>query len=251
MGGVCSCPVGLVSAEDMEVDVESTVFVCLESDGLGATQTEGDHSYSTPGRAWLWQSACFVECFDWKHSQKRKKKTKMEGKKKEKKNLVVWRWMKETERGTSRSSLCVRAEQLQRVCPCYAVQQPLKNQPWATSAVESSEPTEARDDRCLRHPAEHDGEFPSFKPTQGGPGHRPCATKSQKCQKIASPVTWQHASQDSWIVGNGVLLGQMCVRHHCHVEGIFNTALFFVFTESEYILPQNSSCVQNRWACDG
>ncbi|KAG5852964.1 max dimerization protein 3 [Anguilla rostrata] len=39
--------------EDMEVDVESMVFVCLESDGLGATQTEGDHSYSTPGCAWL------------------------------------------------------------------------------------------------------------------------------------------------------------------------------------------------------
>ncbi|XP_036404901.1 max dimerization protein 3 [Megalops cyprinoides] len=39
--------------EDVEVDVESTVFMSLESDGLGATQTEGDHSYSTPGRAWL------------------------------------------------------------------------------------------------------------------------------------------------------------------------------------------------------
>ncbi|MBN3320610.1 MAD3 protein, partial [Atractosteus spatula] len=39
--------------EDVEVDVESTLFVCVESENLGATQAEGDHSYSTAGRAWL------------------------------------------------------------------------------------------------------------------------------------------------------------------------------------------------------
>nr|XP_015205188.1 PREDICTED: max dimerization protein 3-like [Lepisosteus oculatus] len=39
--------------EDVEIDVESTLFVCVESENLGATQAEGDHSYSTVGRAWL------------------------------------------------------------------------------------------------------------------------------------------------------------------------------------------------------
>ncbi|MGH0168409.1 UNVERIFIED_CONTAM: hypothetical protein FKN15_055071 [Acipenser sinensis] len=39
--------------EDVEVDVESTVFVCVETEGLGDTQGEGDHSYSSPGLVWL------------------------------------------------------------------------------------------------------------------------------------------------------------------------------------------------------
>ncbi|MBN3302139.1 MAD3 protein, partial [Amia calva] len=39
--------------EDVEIDVESTVFVCVESERLSSPQREGDHSYSTPGRAWL------------------------------------------------------------------------------------------------------------------------------------------------------------------------------------------------------
>ncbi|KPP65710.1 hypothetical protein Z043_115856, partial [Scleropages formosus] len=34
--------------EDVEVDVESAVFTCSTP-----TQTEGDHSYSTPGCTWL------------------------------------------------------------------------------------------------------------------------------------------------------------------------------------------------------
>ncbi|XP_066505646.1 max dimerization protein 3 isoform X2 [Hoplias malabaricus] len=38
--------------EDVEIDVESMVWT-LESDGLGTTQTEFDHSYSTPDHAWL------------------------------------------------------------------------------------------------------------------------------------------------------------------------------------------------------
>ncbi|XP_036425217.1 max dimerization protein 3 [Colossoma macropomum] len=38
--------------EDVEIDVESMVWT-LESDGLGTTQTEVDHSYSTPDHAWL------------------------------------------------------------------------------------------------------------------------------------------------------------------------------------------------------
>ncbi|XP_041079591.1 max dimerization protein 3-like isoform X2 [Polyodon spathula] len=39
--------------EDMEIDVESTVFVCVETESLGVTQREGDHSYSSPGLVWL------------------------------------------------------------------------------------------------------------------------------------------------------------------------------------------------------
>ncbi|XP_033877726.2 max dimerization protein 3-like [Acipenser ruthenus] len=39
--------------EDVEIDVESTVFVCVETEGLGDTQGEGDHSYSSPGLVWL------------------------------------------------------------------------------------------------------------------------------------------------------------------------------------------------------
>lgn len=39
--------------EDVEVDVESIVFDCLDSDGLGGTHTEVDHCYSSPDRVWL------------------------------------------------------------------------------------------------------------------------------------------------------------------------------------------------------
>ncbi|XP_048884071.1 max dimerization protein 3 [Brienomyrus brachyistius] len=53
MGSAMSSERSDSDREDVEVDVESVVFVCLESDGLGATQTEGDHSYSSPGCAWL------------------------------------------------------------------------------------------------------------------------------------------------------------------------------------------------------
>ncbi|XP_046875186.1 max dimerization protein 3 isoform X1 [Hypomesus transpacificus] len=39
--------------EDVEVDVESIVFDCLDSDSLGGTHTEVDHCYSSPDRVWL------------------------------------------------------------------------------------------------------------------------------------------------------------------------------------------------------
>ncbi|KAG7329002.1 hypothetical protein KOW79_007176 [Hemibagrus wyckioides] len=38
--------------EDVEIDVESMVWT-LDSDGLGLTHTDADHSYSTSGRSWL------------------------------------------------------------------------------------------------------------------------------------------------------------------------------------------------------
>ncbi|MCJ8733846.1 hypothetical protein PDJAM_G00228460 [Pangasius djambal] len=38
--------------EDVEIDVESMVWT-LDSDGLGLTHTDADHSYSTSDRAWL------------------------------------------------------------------------------------------------------------------------------------------------------------------------------------------------------
>ncbi|XP_039630856.1 max dimerization protein 3 isoform X2 [Polypterus senegalus] len=39
--------------EDMEVDVESSVFVSADSESLNCSQSEGDHSYSTPSHPWL------------------------------------------------------------------------------------------------------------------------------------------------------------------------------------------------------
>lgn len=43
----------LCLAEDVEVDVESIVFECVDSDGLSITHTDADHSYSSVDRAWL------------------------------------------------------------------------------------------------------------------------------------------------------------------------------------------------------
>uniref|UniRef100_G3Q2Y6 Max dimerization protein 3 n=1 Tax=Gasterosteus aculeatus TaxID=69293 RepID=G3Q2Y6_GASAC len=39
--------------EDVEVDVESIVFDCLDSDGLSITHTGADHCYSSMDKAWL------------------------------------------------------------------------------------------------------------------------------------------------------------------------------------------------------
>ncbi|KAM8910037.1 max dimerization protein 3 isoform 2-T2 [Spinachia spinachia] len=39
--------------EDVEVDVESVVFDCLDSDGLSITHTDADHCYSSVDNAWL------------------------------------------------------------------------------------------------------------------------------------------------------------------------------------------------------
>ncbi|KAM4621588.1 max dimerization protein 3 isoform 1-T1 [Polymixia lowei] len=39
--------------EDVEVDVESIVFECVDSDGLSVTHTDVDHCYSSMDRAWL------------------------------------------------------------------------------------------------------------------------------------------------------------------------------------------------------
>ncbi|XP_008418148.1 max dimerization protein 3 isoform X2 [Poecilia reticulata] len=39
--------------EDVEVDVESIVFDCADSDGLGVAHTDADHSYSSLDRSWL------------------------------------------------------------------------------------------------------------------------------------------------------------------------------------------------------
>ncbi|KAM6977987.1 max dimerization protein 3 [Aplochiton taeniatus] len=39
--------------EDVEVDVESIVFECLNSDGQSVTQSGVDHCYSSPDQAWL------------------------------------------------------------------------------------------------------------------------------------------------------------------------------------------------------
>ncbi|XP_029917717.1 max dimerization protein 3 [Myripristis murdjan] len=39
--------------EDVEVDVESIVFECMDSDGLSVTHTGVDHCYSSMDRAWL------------------------------------------------------------------------------------------------------------------------------------------------------------------------------------------------------
>lgn len=43
----------LVIAEDVEIDVESMVWT-LESDGLGSSHAEVDHSYSSSDHNWLW-----------------------------------------------------------------------------------------------------------------------------------------------------------------------------------------------------
>lgn len=40
-------------AEDVEVDVESIVFDCVDSDGLNITHTDADHCYSSMDKAWL------------------------------------------------------------------------------------------------------------------------------------------------------------------------------------------------------
>lgn len=42
-------------AEDVEIDVESIVFDCVDSDGLSITHTDADHCYSSMDKAWLWQ----------------------------------------------------------------------------------------------------------------------------------------------------------------------------------------------------
>lgn len=47
------CPL----AEDVEVDVESIVFDCLDSDGLGIAHTDADHCYSSMDKAWLWRES--------------------------------------------------------------------------------------------------------------------------------------------------------------------------------------------------
>ncbi|XP_056140105.1 max dimerization protein 3 isoform X2 [Lampris incognitus] len=39
--------------EDVEVDVESIVFECVDSDGLTVTHADVDHCYSSLDRAWL------------------------------------------------------------------------------------------------------------------------------------------------------------------------------------------------------
>ncbi|XP_068182029.1 max dimerization protein 3 [Antennarius striatus] len=39
--------------EDVEVDVESIVFDCVDSDGLRIPHTEADHCYSSMDKAWL------------------------------------------------------------------------------------------------------------------------------------------------------------------------------------------------------
>uniref|UniRef100_A0A1A8EYZ2 Max dimerization protein 3 n=2 Tax=Nothobranchius korthausae TaxID=1143690 RepID=A0A1A8EYZ2_9TELE len=39
--------------EDVEVDVESIVFDCVDSDGLSFAHTDVDHCYSSMDRAWL------------------------------------------------------------------------------------------------------------------------------------------------------------------------------------------------------
>lgn len=39
--------------EDVEVDVESIVFDCVDSDGLSITHTDADHCYSSTDKAWL------------------------------------------------------------------------------------------------------------------------------------------------------------------------------------------------------
>lgn len=39
----------------MEVDVESIVFDCVDSDGLSITHADADHCYSSIDKAWLWQ----------------------------------------------------------------------------------------------------------------------------------------------------------------------------------------------------
>ncbi|KAF1384501.1 hypothetical protein PFLUV_G00120890 [Perca fluviatilis] len=39
--------------EDVEVDVESIVFDCVDSDGLSMMHTDADHCYSSMDKAWL------------------------------------------------------------------------------------------------------------------------------------------------------------------------------------------------------
>lgn len=39
--------------EDVEVDVESIVFDCMDSDGLNITHSGSDHCYSSMDKVWL------------------------------------------------------------------------------------------------------------------------------------------------------------------------------------------------------
>lgn len=45
--------VWLFLTEDVEVDVESIMFDCVDSDGLSITHTGADHCYSSMDKAWL------------------------------------------------------------------------------------------------------------------------------------------------------------------------------------------------------
>lgn len=47
----------LTEEVDVEVDVESIMFDCLDSDGQGITHADADHCYSSMDKAWLWQVA--------------------------------------------------------------------------------------------------------------------------------------------------------------------------------------------------
>lgn len=70
--------------EDVEVDVESIVFDCVDSDGLSITHTEADHCYSSIDKAWLWRRwgpRWFLQ-----HHQVERKRSKHSKKKKNKKN---------------------------------------------------------------------------------------------------------------------------------------------------------------------
>lgn len=40
-------------AEDVEVDVESIVFDCVDSEGLSMPHTDADHCYSSNDKSWL------------------------------------------------------------------------------------------------------------------------------------------------------------------------------------------------------
>lgn len=42
-----------VFTEDVEVDVESIVFDCVDSDGLSITHADADHCYSSLDKSWL------------------------------------------------------------------------------------------------------------------------------------------------------------------------------------------------------
>lgn len=48
------CLVGDIT-EDVEVDVESIVFDCVDSDGLSVPHADADHCYSSVDKSWLWR----------------------------------------------------------------------------------------------------------------------------------------------------------------------------------------------------